>query len=43
LGRPFGFSDEELALEVVNKAKSKDFQLAEFIHALVASKAFHSK
>ena len=43
LGRPFGFSDEDLAAEVVTKAKEKDFQLPEFIHALVASKAFHSK
>jgi hypothetical protein len=43
LGRPFGFSDEELAAEVVARAKAKGYSLPEFIHALVASKAFHSK
>ncbi len=43
LGRAFGFSDEDLANEIVAKAGAKDFQLPEFIHALVASKAFHSK
>jgi mono/diheme cytochrome c family protein len=43
LGRPFGFSDETLATEIVSQAKAKDFQLSEFIHALVASNAFHSK
>ena len=43
LGRPFGFSDEELAAEIVSKAGNRGFQISEFIHALVASKAFHSK
>ena len=43
LGRPFGFSDEDLAAEVVARAKQNGFVLSEFIQALVASKAFHSK
>ncbi len=43
LGRPFGFSDEMLAEEILTQAAKKDFQVAEFIQALVATKAFHSK
>ncbi len=43
LGRPFGFSDEPLAANVLASASQKDFALPEFIHALVASKEFHSK
>lgn len=43
LGRPFGFSDQDLADEIVNWTKKNGFSLPEFIQALVASKAFHSK
>ena len=43
LGRTFGFSDEDLASKIVAKAAGKNFELQEFIQALVASKAFHSK
>jgi hypothetical protein len=43
MGRPFGFSDEGLAAEIVSKAASKDFEICEFIQALVSSKTFHSK
>jgi hypothetical protein len=43
LGRPFGFSDEDLAQEILSRAAQKNFQIAEFIHALVDSKPFHSK
>ena len=43
LGRPFGFTDEQLATSVVKQAREKDFALREFIHALVASEDFHSK
>ena len=43
LGRTFGFSDAALAAEIVDSASKKDFAVPEFIHALVASKAFHSK
>ena len=43
LGRPYGFSDKELAARIVNRAKSKDLAMREFIHALVASDAFQTK
>ena len=43
LGRPFGFTDENLANEIVTSAKSREFAVSEFIHALVQSKAFRSK
>ena len=43
LGRPFGFTDEDLASEIVSTAKSKQFAVSEFIHAIVQSKAFQSK
>ena len=43
LGRPFGFTDEELANDIVRAAKSKEFPVSEFIHALVQSRPFQSK
>ena len=43
LGRPFGFTDEELANEILVASKDKQYSLSEFIHALVLSKPFHSK
>jgi hypothetical protein len=43
LGRPFGFSDEDLAEGIVQQARAKDYSVNEFIQALVASDAFHSK
>ena len=43
LGRPFGFTDEDLASEVVGSAKRNEFAVREFIHALVQSKAFKLK
>lgn len=43
LGRPFGFSDQALAEEILSRAAQRDFQVSEFIQALVATKAFHSK
>jgi hypothetical protein len=43
LGRPYGFSDEDLAAGIVRQAQQKDFALREFIHALIASDAFHTK
>jgi len=43
LGRPFGFTDEELASELVRAAQSKEFPVSEFIHALVQSTSFQSK
>ena len=43
LGRPFGFTDEDFAEEVVQSAKIKDYAVSEFVHAVVQSKAFQSK
>jgi hypothetical protein len=43
LGRSFGYADEELASDMLTRARTKDFALREFIYALVASEAFHSK
>ena len=43
LGRPFGFSDEDLAGELLANAKKTDFKLRSVIQALVASPAFHTK
>ncbi|QEG43200.1 DUF1592 domain-containing protein [Roseimaritima ulvae] len=43
LGRPFGFTDEDLANEIVGSAKTKHFAVSEFIHALVQSKSFRTK
>lgn len=43
LGRPFGFTDKDLATEIVHSARSKEFAVSEFIHALVQSNAFQQK
>ncbi|MDB4540123.1 DUF1592 domain-containing protein [bacterium] len=43
LGRPFGFTDEELAAELVSSASSKELAISELIHALVQSKVFRTK
>ena len=43
LGRPFGFTDEDLANEIVGSAKSRQFAVSDFIHDLVQSKAFRMK
>ncbi len=43
LGRPFGFTDEGLAKEIVSLARSKEFAVSEFVHSLVQSKAFRTK
>jgi len=43
LGRPFSFSDEDLADAIVQSAGRKAFALSEFIHTLVQSKPFRSK
>ena len=43
LGRTFGFTDEDLANEIVTSAKRKEFSVSVFIHALVQSKAFQTK
>jgi hypothetical protein len=43
LGRPFGFTDEDLANEIVSSAGSKEFAVSEFIHSLVQRKSFRVK
>ncbi len=43
LGRPFSFTDEGLANEILVASKNKQFAISEFIHALVQSKQFQSK
>ena len=43
LGRPFGFSDYDLANEIMEKAKQNKFGTREFIHALIQSKPFKMK
>lgn len=43
LGRPLGFRDEPLVDEMVQQAGKKNLAMREFIHALVASKEFHTK
>jgi len=42
-GRPYGFTDEELAADIVARAKEEDFAIRGFIRALVASEAFARK
>ena len=43
LGRPFGFTDEDLAQRIMSTAKDKNYALREFIHSLVQAKEFQSK
>lgn len=43
LGRPYGFTDEELADEILNHAKSSRYEVTSFIHALTQSAAFRAK
>ena len=43
LGRPCGFSDEDLVTGILKQTKEKNFATREFIHALVRSREFHTK
>ncbi len=43
LGRPFGFTDEDLATGIVQRVKMKNFVMREFVQALVGSKEFQTK
>jgi cytochrome c553 len=43
LGRPCGFSDDELVQGIVQRAATKGFSIREFIHAVAQSEAFRSK
>ncbi|MEM1293964.1 MAG: DUF1592 domain-containing protein [Verrucomicrobiota bacterium] len=43
LGRPFGFTDQDLADEMLEKAKDEDYAISALIHALVQSTPFRTK
>ena len=43
LGRPYGFTDETLANEIMAAAKNNEFAVSEFVQALVLSDAFKTK
>ena len=43
LGRPYGISDHNLATKLTSQAADNGNTLSAFIHALVQSKAFHTK
>ncbi|NNC87499.1 MAG: DUF1592 domain-containing protein [Akkermansiaceae bacterium] len=43
LGRPFGFTDEDLADEIVKVAKAENYSVSAFIQTLVQSEPFHRK
>ncbi len=43
LGRPFGFTDEELASEITSAARKEDYSVRAFIQAVVRSEQFCRK
>jgi hypothetical protein len=43
LGRPYGFTDQDLADEILRHAKSNDHDISSFVHALTHSQAFRAK
>ncbi len=43
LGRPCGFTDEDLASEMLASAQKGDYKLRSVIHNLVASQTFQTK
>jgi hypothetical protein len=43
LGRPVGFRDEPLTKEMIASAQSENLGMRAFVHALVASREFHTK
>ena len=43
LGRPFGFTDEDLANQILSSAGDQENSVISFVHALVQSKAFSTK
>ncbi len=43
LGRPVGFSDEPLIDDIMQHARSDDYTIRSFVHALVTSKEFQTK
>ncbi len=43
MGRPYGFTDHDLAHAIVAGAKDGDYQIVDFIHGLVQSEVFRSR
>ena len=43
IGRPFGFTDEELAQEILATASKEKNSVSEFVHALIQSQTFRTK
>ena len=43
LGRPVGFSDDDLVKAIIQRAGDQDYSVREFIHAVVQSRAFRTK
>ena len=43
LGRPYGFTDQELADEIIGHANNNDCEVSSFIHALTQSATFRTK
>ncbi|MGY8694667.1 MAG: DUF1585 domain-containing protein, partial [Verrucomicrobiia bacterium] len=43
LGRPYGFTDYDLAEEILKNAQKRRYDSSAFIHALVQSQQFKEK
>lgn len=43
LGRPFGFTNEDLANDIFDSARNKQFAVSEFVHSLIQSEKFRTK
>ncbi|MBT5019675.1 MAG: DUF1585 domain-containing protein, partial [Planctomicrobium sp.] len=43
LGRPYGFTDFDLAEEIIDHVQSNRYRLKTFIHSLIQSEKFQSK
>ena len=43
LGRPYGFTDEELAEQIVATAREQQYSVRAFLHAIVQTAAFQTK
>ncbi len=43
LGRPYGFTDQDLSDEIMDAAKGSDYEISRFVHALVQSQPFRTK
>ena len=43
LGRPFGFTDQELRDQIIDQTRVSDYDVSQFIHALIQSNTFKTK